>query len=156
MWNLLRKNKNECTSLCDAMETGGELAPQLQAHLTVCADCRAAAQELQESRALFRKLPSSGAQASPWFASRVMSTIIARESELRRSVETWTVVPKLAARLTWISALALLLAGTWLYEMPRSTQPKSSSDTTAESLFDPSPSTAAQDDVLATQMERAQ
>jgi hypothetical protein len=156
MWSLLRRNQNECSRLRDALETAGELAPQLLAHLSDCADCRAAAEELQKSRALLRGLPSNGAQASPWFVARVMTAIAARESELRRSAETWTVVPRLAARLTWISALVLLLAGTWLYEMPRSAQSRSSSDTTAESLFDPSPSPAAQDDVLATQVERAQ
>jgi hypothetical protein len=44
-----------------------------------------------------------------------MAAISARESELRRSVDAWIVVPKLARRLTWVSALALLLAGTWLF-----------------------------------------
>jgi hypothetical protein len=159
MWNLLRKNQGKCSELRDLLETGGELTavPKAQAHLAECADCQAAVEELRASRVLLRSLPSVGAQASPWFASRVMAAIAARESELRRSLEPWAVVPRLAARLTWISALALLLAGTWLYEMPRSAQSRSFSDaTTAESLFDPSPSPAAQDDVLANQVERAQ
>jgi hypothetical protein len=159
MWNLLRKKQDDCSSLRNLLETKGDIAfltPGLQTHLKACADCQSAIDEFQTSRTLLRDLPSAGTQASPWFVSRVMAAIAARESELRRSVETWTVVPRLAARLTWISALALLLAGTWLYEMPRSSQPKSSSDITAESLFDASPSIAAQDDVLANQVEKPQ
>ena len=156
MWNLLRKNQGACSSVRHVLENDGELTPGLQAHLKACADCQAAMEELQASRALLRKLPSVAPKASPWFVPRVMAAIAARESELRRSVETWAVVPRLAARLTWISALALLLAGTWLYEMPRSAQSRSSSDTTAESLFDPSPAPGAPDDVLVNQVERAQ
>ena len=158
MWNWLR-NRNECKGVRDFLEGAGDpsaMKLQLQAHLSGCAACRATAEELKTSRDLLHRLPSVAAQASPWFVSRVMTAIVTRESELRRSVETWTIVPRLAARLTWISALALLLAGTWLYEMPRSAQSKSSNDTSAESLFDPSPSPAAQDDVLANQMERTQ
>jgi hypothetical protein len=159
MWNLLRKKQGDCSSLRNLLETKGDIAsltPELQTHLKACADCQSDVDEFQTSRTLLRDLPSIGTPASPWFVSRVMAAIAARESELRRSVETWTVVPRLAARLTWISALALLLAGTWLYEMPRSTQPKSSSDSTAESLFDASPSIPTQDDVLANQVEKPQ
>jgi hypothetical protein len=64
-------------------------------------------------------------------------------------------VPKLAARFTWVCALALLLASTWLYETPRST-PKSGSDSTVESLFDAPAVSAAQDDILASRLEKAQ
>jgi hypothetical protein len=50
-----------------------------------------------------------------------MAAIRARDSELRRSADAWTVVPRLARRLTWVSALALLLAGTWLFGWTAST-----------------------------------
>ena len=159
MRNLLRKNEGECSKIRDLLEANGDVASltlSLQAHLKACTGCQAAVDEFQASRALLRNLPSVASQASPWFVSRVMSAIAARESELRRSVEAWSVVPRLAARLTWISALALLLAGTWLYEMPRSAPPKSSAEMTAESLFDASPSVAPQDDVLANQVEKPQ
>jgi len=44
-----------------------------------------------------------------------MAAIVAGESELRRSMDAWTIVPKLARRLSWVSALALVLAvpGCW-------------------------------------------
>jgi hypothetical protein len=61
------------------------------------------------------------AEAGPWFAPRVMAAIKAREAELRRSVDAWIIVPKLARRLTWISALALVLASTWLFGRPNAT-----------------------------------
>ncbi len=83
----------------------------------------------------------------PWFAPRVMAAIAARESELRQSLEAWAAVPRLAARLTWISGLALLVASTWLYQLPKFT-PISGNESAVESLFDSSQSSASQDDVV--------
>ena len=140
MANLLGRSAG-CRDLRDALEvssSGVVLSPALAAHLSACADCRAAAEEFNASRALLKALPSVRHAPSPWFAARVMSAIAAREAELRRSLDVWASVPRLAARLTWVSALALLLAGTWLYERPRSTTPQAD-----ESLFDIAPSSAA-------------
>jgi hypothetical protein len=73
----------------------------------------------------------------PWFVPRVMAAIAARESELRRSVDTWVIVPKLARRLTWVSALALVLAGTWLFGQSASTPSKPmSTDLTGEPVYE--------------------
>jgi hypothetical protein len=94
------------------------------------------------------------AAPGPWFTARVMAAIAARESNLQRTLEAWTVVPQFAARLTWISALALLLAGTWFYESPKPAA-KLGNESTIESLFDMTPNSAAQDDVLVN-FERGQ
>lgn len=149
MGNLLGK-KTDCRRVRDALEgsaTGVGLPPALAAHLSACSDCRAAADEFYASRTLLAALPPQRREPAPWFAARVMSAIAAREAELRRSLDVWAVVPRLAARLTWVSALALLLAGTWLYQQPRATPPGQ----TDESLFDSGPSSPApQDDLLAT------
>jgi hypothetical protein len=83
-----------------------------------------------------------------------MAAIAARESELRQSLEAWAAVPRLAARLTWLSALALLLASTWLYQQPKFT-PRSGNETVAESLFDSPQSSSSQDDAVLP-LERAQ
>src|SRR5260370_456574 len=118
------ENREECERLRNSLEISAAMAALpalLQKHLSFCADCQAAADELFESRALSRKMPPQLVEPGPWFAPRVMAAIAARESNLLRSQEAWTVVPKLAARLTWISALALLLAGTWVFHSPRST-----------------------------------
>jgi hypothetical protein len=156
MFSLLKRDRATCKSLRDSLEdaSGADaLSPVQQKHLAECPDCQAAADELLMSRILLKKIPSVTATPAPWFAPRVMAAIAARESELRRSLEAWAAVPRLAARLTWISALALLLASTWLYQLPKST-PNSSGQSSVDTLFDIQPS-AAQDDLLLAQ-ERGQ
>jgi hypothetical protein len=152
MWNLLgmRKNQEDCGRLRDALENVKDIAalssPQ-QEHLAACQECRSASADISMARALFRDVPAHAASPGPWFAPRVMAAIAARESELRESLETWAAVPRLAARLTWISGLALLLASTWLYESPRFMQ-NAGSQATVESIFDSPQSSPPQDDVV--------
>jgi hypothetical protein len=158
MWNLLRmlrkkKNENECSRLRDALENVADVAAlssAQQKHLTVCPVCQAAADEIFMGRILLREMPAVAATPAPWFAPRVMAAIAAREAELRQSLEAWAAVPRLAARMTWVTALALLLAGTWLYRAPKSA-PSPRGQATIESLFDSPQSPAAQDDVQLTQ-----
>ena len=121
MWGLLKRT-GECSRFLEALERnadGAALPPALREHAMACAECRAAVEDATASRALLQGLPSQASEPRPWFASRVMAAIAAREAELRRPVDAWTVVPRLAAKLSWASALALLLASTWLYERPR-------------------------------------
>lgn len=158
MWNLLRMNKNqdECSRLRDALENVADVAAlssAQQEHLAACPTCQEASSDISTSRMVLREVPARAASPGPWFAPRVMAAITARESELRQSLEAWAAVPRLAARLTWISALALLLASTWLYELPKPT-PISGNDTSVESLFDSPQSSAPQDDVVLP-LERA-
>jgi hypothetical protein len=87
-------------------------------HAATCADCRAAAENILKTRALLAEMPSHGAMGGPWFAPRVLAAIAARKAELSRAADTWTFLPKLAARLTWASSIALLLASAWLYQRP--------------------------------------
>lgn len=159
MWSLLKKNRRDCSEFLESLEgkTRVTVPPSaLREHAATCKDCQAAAGEILASRELLRALPASQAgKARPWFAPRVMAAIAAREAELRRSLDTWTAVPKLAARLTWACALALLLASTWLYEKPRAT-PKSDTDATVESLFDAPAASTSQDDILASLLEKGQ
>jgi hypothetical protein len=153
----LGRNREGCRRFRDALESGAgttTLPRSLQQHLADCADCRTASDELLASRELLAKMPTPRVEPGPWFAARVMAAIAARESSVQRSLEAWTVVPKFAARLTWISALALLLAGTWLYQSPKSV-PKPSNERGIESLFDVTPASASQDDVLMS-FERGQ
>ena len=151
------KNRGPCKDVRDSLETSASavaLPASLQEHLSDCVACRTLADELFASRALLRRLPEQAATPGPWFTARVMAAIAARESNLQRTVEAWTVVPQFAARLTWISALALLLAGTWFYEAPKPAA-KPGNESTIESLFDITPNSAAQDDVLVN-FERGQ
>jgi len=150
MWNLLRvrKNHGECSRLRDALENVADvtaLSSVQQKHLAACLACQAASADISMTRIVLRDVRA--ALPEPWFAPRVMAAIAARESELRQSLEAWAAVPRLAARLTWISGLALLVASTWLYQLPKFT-PISGNESAVESLFDSSQSSASQDDVV--------
>jgi predicted anti-sigma-YlaC factor YlaD len=142
-------SSNECKRFRNAIEQAVETAalPAAQKeHLAACPACQSAADDISATRAFLSDMPRAAAQPAPWFAPRVMAAIAAGESEMRRSLEAWAAVPRLAARLTWVSALALVLASTWLYATPNSNQ-NSRSQTTVESLFDSTQSAQA-DDVL--------
>ncbi|HET7259256.1 MAG TPA: hypothetical protein VFI75_06020 [Candidatus Acidoferrum sp.] len=127
----------------------------LKKHLAECRGCRAVANNILEARALLAELPSRAAVAGPWFAPRVMAAIAARRAELGRGADTWTFLPKLAARLSWASAIALLLASGWLYQAPASTSTKPAvvTDITGEPLVY-SATPADNDEVLVSLAEK--
>ena len=151
MWNLrMRKNQDECSRLRDALENVADLAAlssTQQEHLAACPACQEASSDISTSRIVLRDVPARAASPGPWFASRVMTAIAAKESELRQSLDAWAAVPRLAARLTWLSALALLVASSWLHQLPKST-PVSGNEGAVESLFDSPQSSAPQEDVV--------
>ena len=160
MWNPLstRKKSEECRSLRDILENAqreaasevSSLSGAQQKHLAACSECQQAADDILMTRTVLRAMPRHAEVSAPWFAPRVMAAIAAKESELRQSLEAWAAVPRFAARLTWVSALALLLASTWLYKSPQAAPnvaQNSGSQSTVESLFD-SPQSPATDDVL--------
>jgi len=159
MW-VLKKNRSECSRFLESLEgTAGAdtLSPVLAEHVASCKECRVASEELFASRTLLEALPRQPEKAGPWFAPRVMAAIAARESELRRSVETWTVLPKLAAKLTWVSALALLLTTTWLVGRPASTAVRPVfTDLTGEPVIESAPAPVNNDEVLVSLTEKAQ
>lgn len=86
-------------------------------HVNHCGDCRSAARELLEVRAMFQR-EDTGAQPGPYFLARVMAAIADRELELEKSSQTWAAVPRLAYRLSVLASLTLLVAGGWLYQQP--------------------------------------
>lgn len=147
MWDLKRPDDDDCSRFRDSLEeiASGGASREMLEHSATCEDCAAAAEELLESRELLRALPRESSPRMAWFAPRVMAAIAAREAELRQSFDAWSVVPKLAMRLTWISALALMLAGTWFLE--RSNVPsRPAIDITGEPIQHTAPLT--NDDVL--------
>lgn len=153
MWSI-RKENSKCAAVRDTLENSPQsagtqsespaLSPEQRSHFASCPDCQAGADERLTSSFLLRRLPKTAAPDA-WFAPRVTAAITARESELRQSLETWAVLPRLAARLTWVSALALLLMGTWVFESPRFA--RNGNQSGSESLFE-SPQPDASDDVL--------
>jgi hypothetical protein len=82
-----------------------------------------------------------------------MAAIAIQEAKLRGVESAWTVFPRMASRLTWVSAVLLLVASTWLFERPVPVPPTQPS---SETLFDNSQPPASQDDVLVSQLENQQ
>jgi hypothetical protein len=159
MWDLLKRNGAECGRFLESLEgmrSADALSPALAEHAASCQECRTAIDELFASRALLEALPSHPEKAGAWFAPRVMAAIAARESELRRSVEAWVVLPKLAAKLTWVSALALVLTTTWLVGRPASTPARPVlTDLTGEPVIESTPAPVNNDEVLVSLTEKA-
>lgn len=165
---LLHKDRAECRELRMRLEdaaTGAPGArstsellaaapPALRDHASACADCRAAAEDILAARALLAVLPSNAERPGPWFAPRVMAAIAARTAELSRAADTWTFLPRLAARLTWASSVALLLASGWLYQRPHATPPKTvATDITGEPIVE-NTAPATDDELLFSLAER--
>jgi hypothetical protein len=138
MWKLVQDGSSDCARFRDLLEAGGRrtLPVALREHAAECPEYEAAVEELAASRELLSLLPRQ-AEVGPWFAPRVMAAIRARESDLRRSVDAWIIVPKLARKLTWLSALALVLASTWLFGGPAATTWKpAATDITGEPVHE--------------------
>ncbi|MHB8501393.1 MAG: hypothetical protein ACYDCG_00525 [Candidatus Acidiferrales bacterium] len=167
---LLNKSRAECREFQMRLEDAGSAADgakefselaatmpgALKDHAAACADCRVAAENIIKARALLSALPSHAGMGGPWFAPRVMAAIAARGAELGRAPDTWTLLPKLAARLTWASAIALLLASGWLYQRPATNTATTKSvvtDITGEPVVDTA-TPANNDEVLVSLAER--
>lgn len=167
MWDLLKKKDEECSRVRDLLEESAAVRPDAarreelseawtpaqRAHMAECAKCQDAAQDLLAARKIFAVVASSAEIERPWFASRVMTAIAARQRELSDVANTWLAVPKFASRLALASCALLLVASTWLYERPLPTSSQQASTLAGqESLFE-APPLMNQDDVLANQQE---
>jgi len=167
MWNLLKKSDEECRKVRDLLEDSAAIRPEAvsigelsealsaaaQTHIGACVSCQEAVQDLLATREMFKGVASNSEIERPWFATRVMAAIAARERELSEAASTWLAVPRFASRLAMASGALLLLASTWLYERPLSTTSQQASTLAAqESLFE-APLPANQDDVLVPAQE---
>ena len=167
MWNLLKKNDVECRKLQDLLEESAAALPEAtsaeqltaawpaaeRTHIANCENCREAAQDLLATREIFKGVGSATEMAKPWFATRVMAAIVARERELAEAASTWLAVPRFASRLALASGALLLVASMWLYERPLpAANPHASILPAQESLFE-APPPMNQDDVLVNVQE---
>ncbi len=167
MWNLLKKSDEECRKVRDLLEDSAAARPEAvsiqelsealsaaaQTHIGACVGCQEAAQDLLATREIFKGVASNSEIERPWFATRVMSAIAARERELSQAASTWLAVPRFASRLALASGALLLVASTWLYERPLSAPSQQARNLAAqESLFEALP-TVNQDDVLVPTQE---
>jgi hypothetical protein len=169
---LFNKSRVQCREFQTRIEDAATAAPAakevpellaalpagLKEHAVACLDCRTATENILAARSLLSEIPSHGEMGGPWFAPRVMAAIAARSAELYRAPDTWTFLPKLAARLTWASAIALLLASGWLYQKPATDVATTKSvvtDITGEPVV-PNTTPANNDEVLVSLAERPQ
>jgi hypothetical protein len=136
-------------------------------HARECDTCEEAAQTFWASRELLAKSlelarehrNAAMNEIKPWFAARVMAKIAERESEGRKALTEWSgAVAKLASRLAWVSALALLLWTTWFYGpnggQLNSRSVQSKAEATPQYLFDSAAGQATVDDALTSPPER--
>jgi|SRR5437016_10198841 len=166
MWNLLKKDE-ECRKLRDLLDDSALARPEAarieelnegwpaaqRNHIAACERCRTAAQDLLATREIFKGVGSATEMARPWFSTRVMAAIAARERELAEAASTCLAVPKFASRLALASAALLLLTSTWLYERPLQAPSQQAASLAAqESLFE-APPLVNQDDVLVPAQE---
>jgi len=162
MRNLLKNRDEDCWKLRDLLEESAAPRPEAgrveelseawpraqRTHIAACGSCQEAARDLLATREIFKGVGSATEMAKPWFATRVMAAIAARERELSEVASTWLAVPKLASRLAVASGALLLVASTWLYQRPLLAPNQQASTLAAqESLFE-SPPPANQDDLL--------
>ena len=169
MWILgaSRKSMSLCDEVCNALERttrqgideaqmtfGGllaQLAPAHREHVASCEACRTFAADLVEVRVMFAD-QGGKPEPGPYFLTRVMASIAEKETMLERKAQTWAAVPRLAYRLSLLASLSLLIAGSWLYQMPKPTTVAGvNSQQLSEGLVDTG---STQDDVLLSAVGR--
>jgi predicted anti-sigma-YlaC factor YlaD len=129
MGNLLKRDEENCRRFLDALEElppGGntrkgaeewraELPEAEEEHAGSCEACRTALEEFAETRKMLAGVAVQ--EPGPWFTARVMAAINAREEEARDGV--WISVRRLAPRLVALSALLLVVGGSWALELQK-------------------------------------
>jgi len=159
-WQLKNKVNAGCEGIADALEASAsrgtreeigasgtlltELPHAMREHLYSCEACRTFAEELVEAREALGVMENK-AEPGPFFLARVMASIASKEAQLEERAETWAAVPRLASRLTLLASLGLLIAATWLYQMPSPSTVVGWNSSQWAGLVD---SSAVQDDLL--------
>ena len=171
MGNLFGRNRDACDRWQDWLDVGAHgdapqrnlqaliagLSPQNRLHLQQCQDCRVAMDAWLVARQSLQTLADSSAPAPPWFATRVMGAIAARQEELFRPAAAWSIVPRFASRLAWACAALLLVGSTLLYQKPSAEPSSAPSVNATEGLFDTQPPPlSTKDDVLTSLAEKNQ
>ncbi|HTB93812.1 MAG TPA: hypothetical protein VK728_13345 [Candidatus Sulfotelmatobacter sp.] len=128
-----------------AEEWRAELPEAEEEHVGSCEVCRMALEEFAETRNALSGIALRG--AGPWFTARVMAAIAAREKEEEAQDGVWISVRKLAPRLVALSALLLLLGGSWALEL-RKTEGINTERRSGDMVFDSSTAPAWYDDGL--------
>ena len=129
MGNLLSRDEQNCRRFLDALEElppsgnmqksaeewRAELPGAEEEHAGSCDACRTALEEFAETRNALAGVTVQ--EAGPWFTARVMAAIGAREKEEEVRDGVWISVRRLAPRLVALSALLLVLGGSWALQL---------------------------------------
>jgi len=164
MGNLLNRDEKNCRRFLDALEelpaSGNlrksaeewlaELPEADEEHAGSCEACRTALEEFTETRNALSGMTVP--KAGPWFAARVMAAISAREREEEARDGVWISVRRLAPRLVALSALLLVLGGSWALEL-RKTDRMNAERRGGDMVFDSSVAPTWYDDGLGVTSE---
>jgi len=164
MGNLLNRDEKNCRRFLDALEelpvSGGtrksaeewraELPEADEEHAGSCEACRTALEEFAETRNALSGMTVP--KAGPWFAARVMAAVTAREREEEARDGVWISVRRLAPRLVALSALLLVLGGSWALEL-RKTDRMNAERRVGDLVFDSSVAPTWYDDGLGVTSE---
>src|SRR6516162_11528065 len=146
-----RPRKLECEAFLEALEAtspekGTEAQPGVllglmnepkRGHAEVCADCRAAVEAMSATRRELARLSEAALEPGPWFTTRVMGAIRAKESEIEEKKNgVWVSVRRLAPRLVAFCTLLLVVGGTWAIQLRRSDLAQRQENRPVETVFD--------------------
>ncbi len=121
---------------------------ELLSHVAQCRDCGATVDGGISVRQMLRRELRPAEDPGEEFTLRVMQSIAAREAERNSTASPWFALPALAARFAWVSAVALLLATSWLYEMRSTAIEQRKAIEIAGTYLEPTPPPTNPDDVL--------
>jgi hypothetical protein len=137
------------------VELLGQMTGSARAHVPECAVCKQALEDFQETRNVLTGLRENAPAPGPWFTTRVMRAIAARENEMEESRNSvWMSVRRLAPRLAALAAVLLVVGGTWAIELRRAERQVQQPEMRAvEGLFEGSTGAPVNDDIVASAAE---
>ena len=164
MGNLVNREYEVCERFRDALDglpAGGNAQrgledwraelPEAEAqHVDGCKNCRTALEEFAETRAALAGM--SVVEPGPWFTARVMGAIAAKEREEESRDGVWVYVRRLAPRMVALSALLLILGGSWAMQ-ERNRELANPNGNGGDMVFDSSSSPTWYDDGLGAVLE---
>jgi len=149
--NELEELEVEGAGAASANELLTSLSGEAREHAARCTSCEEALQDFAETRRELAGMREGLPEAGPWFAARVMAAIRAKEEEIEEKSEgVWASVRRLAPRLVAFAAVLLVLGGTWAIEVQRTERMRGPETRPGESLFEGAPTTALNDDIVAS------